>query len=102
MTVVINQAINGSFAKPTDTGGWTHFDSPVILGGRTELWHTRLVLVKAEPTVRAIWSLGQEMNSLEVLDVDALLFRTSLGAIVKILKLVTPNPQARRAGRYEP
>ena len=47
---------------PTDTGGWAHFDQPPALGGRTELWHTRLLPdPKSGPqaTLRAVWSLPQ-------------------------------------------
>jgi hypothetical protein len=57
--------IFGMVLTPTDTGGWTHFDAPVTLGGRTELWHTRLVAAKAEPTMRAVWSLGQAIDIIE-------------------------------------
>jgi hypothetical protein len=56
--------IFGMVLTPTDTGGWTHFDLPATLGGRTELWHTRLVKAKSEPTLRAVWTLGQAIRAL--------------------------------------
>jgi hypothetical protein len=56
--------IFGMVLTPTDSGGWTHFDLPVTLGGRTELWHTRLIKAKSEPTLRAVWTLGQSLRAL--------------------------------------
>ena len=55
------------FLSPNYSGTWAHATDPVTLGGRTELWHTRLAvraLNNREPTadetiprrVRAVWS----------------------------------------------
>ncbi len=58
------------FISPSSKAGWSHMANPVVLGGRTELWHTRLGVRKQLPggkwrvderdrwyrTMRAIWS----------------------------------------------
>jgi hypothetical protein len=50
--------------SPLATAGWAHAGKPIVHGGRTELWHTRLgargpagaVDDRAEQPLRAIWS----------------------------------------------
>jgi hypothetical protein len=55
------------FLSPNYSGAWAHWSVPVTLGGRTELWHTRLAVrlqqkdgFSADETiprwVRAVWS----------------------------------------------
>ncbi|MFL5284346.1 MAG: hypothetical protein ACJ8AW_25985, partial [Rhodopila sp.] len=55
------------FLSPNYSGAWAHWSMPVTLGGRTELWHTRLAVrlpstdgFKADETIprriRAVWS----------------------------------------------
>jgi hypothetical protein len=58
------------FLSPSPMGGWMHAQKPILLNGRTELWHTRLGVRKQDSqgrwwvdesdrwyrTLRAIWS----------------------------------------------
>jgi len=59
----------------TETGAWTHLDSPKFGStGRNELWHTRLVRPAgstASPTIRAAWSLSHAIQNTPPTDLGA-------------------------------
>jgi hypothetical protein len=60
--------------SPIPVSNWWHAKAPVVHGGRTELWHTRLTQTTngigpdPDTKVRAIWSPDYPLDTSEILD----------------------------------
>jgi len=94
--------------SPDQFGWWDHATTTIEHDGRVELWHTRLGSRRAsrDPRVRAVWSPDFDANALQIHDVNAEPFRSSLdrrdrNELVQLtsnyhIEKFTPTPVATR------